>query len=329
MKFPSFFKSVCMAAAVTALSVSGVPAQEVDYNEDQYNAYTEAINESDPLAKEQKIIAFVKENPSLSLVTYALNNYVQLMDRYRKEGQSDRVFEAGEKLLELRPDNIGAQFMTAEAAYALKKYDKAVEYGEEVYASNPTTGFAYLLAISHQQLGNEGKFIDYGTKVVNETDPAEYTPGHFQILTGLRAHYARQKRWQEASKFAARILEGFEKANIPEGWDEYIRGEKTVSYASMGQAAYQKDHWSGVISNYQNVLRNARQGDLRAEAYYYIGVAHWKLSRLDPAMEAFARGSGQRGPLSDACQKYLETLYKSTHNGSLAGLEEFKARVSG
>ena len=67
---------------------------------------------------------------------------------------------------------------------------------------------------------------------------------------------------------------------------------------------------------------------MAAEAYYYIGMARWKQNRIDDAMTAFAKGAGQRrAPHARPCREHLETLYKSTHNDSLAGIEEFMSRA--
>ncbi len=328
MKFRGIFKCLCVLALV--VSARAVMAQELDYDEEQYNAYLNAINTDDPIARENAILEFVKANPKISLVNFAINTYIQAMDEDRKKGLSDRVFEAGEKLLKVQPDNISAQYYTAEAAYALMKYQPAVTYGEKVYASNPTPGFAYLLALSYQQLGNEAKFVEYGRKVAEETPVKDYTPGHFQILTSLRATYTREEKWDEASKYSQKVLSGFDAANIPAGWDEYMRREKSVSYAVLGRAANYKDDWASVISNFGKVIGLTNNPELVAEAYYFIGLGNWKLSKLDPAMVAFAKCSAQRGTThADPCQKYLETLYRSTHNDSLAGLDEFKERATG
>lgn len=328
MKLHGFYKCLC-ALALVATSGAAM-AQELDYDEEQYNQYLNAINTEDPVAREDAILAFAKANPKISLVTYAINNYVQAMDEDRKKGLTDRVFEAGVKLLNFQPENVSAQYFTAEAAYALMKYQEAVTYGEKVYASNPTPGFAYLLALSYQQLGNEAKFIEYGAKVAADTAVKDYTPGHFQIMTSLRAIYTREKKWDEASKYAHKVLSGFESAKIPDGWDEYMRREKGVSYAVLGQAANAKDDWSSVLSNYGKALSLASNKELIAESHYYIGVANWKSNNITPAMEGLAKCAVLPGtPYTDLCEKYLETLYRSTHNDSLAGLDEFKQRVAG
>ena len=58
-------------------------------------------------------------------------------------------------------------------------------------------------------------------------------------------------------------------------------------------------------------------------------MGRWQQNRIDDAMKAFARGSVQRrAPHSKHCRKHLEQLYKSTHNDSLAGIEEFVERVN-
>jgi hypothetical protein len=53
------------------------------------------------------------------------------------------------------------------------------------------------------------------------------------------------------------------------------------------------------------------------------------MEQIDSAMEAFARGSKMTGtPYAEPCRNELEKLYKATHNGSLAGLEEYLDRFS-
>ena len=61
-----------------------------------------------------------------------------------------------------------------------------------------------------------------------------------------------------------------------------------------------------------------------AEGYFYTGVARWNRELIDAAMESFAKGSFLQGtPHAEPCRKELEKLYKATHNGSLAGFEEY------
>ena len=58
-------------------------------------------------------------------------------------------------------------------------------------------------------------------------------------------------------------------------------------------------------------------------------MANWRQQKSDDAMQALAKGSVQRGaPHAEQCRHYLELLYRSTHNDSLAGIDEFVDRVT-
>ncbi|MFQ5738557.1 MAG: tetratricopeptide repeat protein [Acidobacteriota bacterium] len=319
--------SLLLLAALT--SVEAMAQEAPDYNQDQYDAYNKAVNEPDLSVREKAILDFAEANPGLSLVKYAVANYVQLMQEYQKQGKPARVFGAGQKLLEIRPDNTNAQYMTAVSAFQVQKFSDAAKYGEQVYPTNSTAGLAYVLALTYQKLNNQSKFIHYGEKACAELEPKDC----FQISSGLRGAFAAKEQWSRAAKYSRSTIDGLDAIQKPSGssereWRDYVSREKGLSYAVLGRAAVEKENWSGAVSNYQTAIKMYREPKLRAEAYYYIGLGRWKQNRLEPAMEAFAKGSLQRNaPHADPCRKYLETLYRSTHNGSTAGLDEFLRRV--
>ena len=91
----------------------------------------------------------------------------------------------------------------------------------------------------------------------------------------------------------------------------------------------ERENWDTAIANYQKVISLSTDPSAKAEAYYYTGMGRWDQRQMDSAMDAFAKGAVQKdAPHAQHCRQYLETLYKSTHNGSLAGLEEFIIRVT-
>mgnify|MGYP006966886730 CR=1 FL=1 len=59
-------------------------------------------------------------------------------------------------------------------------------------------------------------------------------------------------------------------------------------------------------------------------------MARWDQRQMESAMDAFAKGSVQKdAPHAEHCRQYLGTRDRSTHNDSLAGIDEFVARVAG
>ena len=97
----------------------------------------------------------------------------------------------------------------------------------------------------------------------------------------------------------------------------------------IGRSSAERKNWNTAISNYEKVLNLSTDPAAKAEAYYYTGMGRWDQREMSSAMDAFANGSVQKdAPHAEHCRQYLETLYKSTHNDSLAGIDEFVARVA-
>ena len=188
-------------------------------------AYESAVN-ADPAKREGAIVAFIEANPRSALVEYAIGSYLQLMQEYQNQGQSRKVFSAGEKLLSLRPDELNTLHMTAIAAYQLQRFDIATVYGEKVYAQKPNAGLAFVLASSYGQLKNEEGQLEYGETACSELAPKDC----YQILSALAKLYADRSQWVKAIQYTERAIEGLEVAERPpqtsrSDWDNYVNSE--------------------------------------------------------------------------------------------------------
>ena len=322
----SFWKRAFPPLLVLFVAHTVVVAQ---YTTQEYAAYETAIN-ADPASREGAIIEFIETNPRSTLVEYAIGSYLQLMQEYQNQGQSRKVFDAGEKLLALKPDELNTLYMTAISAYQLQQFNTATTYGEKVYLEKPNAGLAFVLASSYGQLKNEDKQLEYGNKACSELVPKDC----YQILSALAKIYAGRKEWSKASEYAERATEGLDAAERPPQspeaeWNDYLNTERATAYTIVGREAAERNSWSSAISSYAKVLKLSKDPALKGEAYYYTGMGQWDQKQMDSAMQAFANGSVQRdAPHAKHCRQYLETLYKSSHNGSLAGLEEFVERVT-
>ena len=326
MSARSFWKRAFAPFLVLAVAHTVGLAQ---YTTQEYAAYESAIN-ADPAKREDAIIEFIETNPRSTLVEYATSSYLQLMQEYQNQGEIQKVLSAGEKFVSIRPDNFQTLFMTGYAAFSLRQFEKATKYAENAYAQNPDGGIAFILAMSYLSLKNDDKVIEYEEKACAESAPPECV----QLFGPLSRIYFGRKQWIEAAQYAKRSIEALDAAERPaqspeREWNEYITKQKAAAYAIIGREAAERKSWEAVISNYGNVLRISEDSALNSEAYYYTGRGQWEQKQMDSAMEAFAKGSIQRGaPHAKHCRQYLETLYKSSHNGSLAGLEEFVERVT-
>ena len=241
------------------------------------------------------------------------------------------MVSAGEKLLGVVPEDLTAQHLTALAAYQLQDFDKVTSYGEIVYAAKPDTQMAFFLANSFAQLDNQDKQIEYGDKACAELAPKDC----FEIFNQVSRIYFGRKEWAQAAQYAEKAVEGLDTAEQPgqmsdSEWKTYLSAEKGTLYTVIGRSAAELKNWNTAITNYQKVINITKDSAAKAEAYYYTGMGRWDQSQMDSAMDAFAKGSVQKdAPHAEHCRQHLETLYKSTHNDSLAGLEEFIARVVG
>jgi len=157
----------------------------------------------------------------------------------------------------------------------------------------------------------------------------------FQIFSQIGKIFAGRKEWAKAAQYAEKAVEGLDTAGKPgqmsdSEWKSYLDTERATAFTVLGRSAAERKSWNDAISNYQKVINLSTNPAAKAEAYYYTGMGRWDQKQMDTAMKAFAKGSVQKdAPHAEHCRQYLETLYKSTHNDSLAGIDEFIARVSG
>ena len=336
MRRNPFYKGAFLWLLNVAL-LQGVPLataagqKDFKYTPKEYDAFTKAVNQSNPAEKTNAIVACLKTYPKSALTDYAVSNYLVVMQQYRDQGKAGEVATAGKKILAHQPDNLDALLMTSEASFQTGQYSDAVRYGEKAYAKKAHPPLADMLARAYLQLKNEKKVIFYGEKACAKLKPQDC----YQVLGELTRIFAEKKQWSKAAPYAEKTIAGFDAAQKPAQtsqteWNKYVTRRKALSYMVLGRYAAEKGRWSTARSNYQKAIRIYPNPPYKGEAYYYSGIGHWKGDRIDPAMKAFAMGSVQKGaPHARECRKQLEKLYKSTHNDSLAGIDEFVQRATG
>jgi tetratricopeptide (TPR) repeat protein len=311
------------------------PAQEeqtqdddVRYTPEEYTAYQAAVEEPDLSKREDAILAFAQTNPKSSLVEYALGEYQQMLVEHQKNNDMQKLATAGEKLLAIRPDNIPVTYLTGLGQFQTKQYAKAVPNLEKVYEKQPEPSVAFMLAMAYgsEGLKNDDKFIQWGQIACSQFEPKDC----YQILGELTRIAADRKQWDKAADFSKQKLQALEAMTKPENvpsaeWEDYVARERAIAYAAQGRAAFEKENMAGTLDFYGRALKTYKKlPALNGEAYYHMGLAHWKNAKMEAAMTAFAKGSVQKdAPHQKPNRDQLEFLYKSTHNGSLAGIEDF------
>ena len=311
------------------LLLSGGLAFAQDYTIEEYNEYQKSMEDG-----EDAIIAFIKAHPKSSLKQYAIDGYAKLLSGYVEQGQHAKAAAEGEKFLDaVDPENPAVLYLTAWSSYFSQQYDKAIKYGEKVYVSKPDDQqIVMILARSYNSSGNPAKAIEFGEKYCPSVAPEQC----YDLLPTMMKYYAQNKDWAKAEKYADLNIKALDKAPRPDpvseaDWLSFVNEEKSVAYTVMGHQAYETKKWANVQRDYQSALKLAPKNKARAaEAHYFIGMSHWNQERFDPAMQSFAKCTVLKGTdYADPCRKQLEKLYRATHNGSLAGFDEFLERASG
>jgi tetratricopeptide (TPR) repeat protein len=323
--FKSGMGWMCLVAVF--LLLGGLSLYGQDYTIEEYNEFQKAVEEG-----EDSIIQFVKAHPESSLVQYAVGGYLQRIQGYVDQGQHREAVVAGEKFLEqIDPDRFEVLYLVTWSSFYSQQYDKAAKYGEQVRAFQADAPqILPILARAFLQGGNTEKAILYGEKYCADVAPMDC----YDLLPTITRHHADKRDWDSAARFARLTVEAFEAVERPaqvseQDWTSFVNEEKSVAHAIMGRQAFESKRWNAVETHFDASRRLTPRNRARsAEGYYYIGMARWNQDKIRPAKESFARGSLIPGTdHTDPCRRQLERLYRATHNGSLAGIEEFLERL--
>jgi tetratricopeptide (TPR) repeat protein len=311
---------------VLFLAGSAMMAQEAQYTPAEYNEYQKAINEG-----EDAIIDWISTHPDSALMQYAHGEYQKLVKGYVDAGKHKETVNAAEKYLQnIDADAFEMVFLAAWSSFYSDQYEKATVYSEKAFQLKPDAPqlehFIPILARSYAKLGNIEKSLLYTEKYCGSVEPKDC----YDLLPGVVRHYAEAKDWKSAAKYAEKTIEAFDTIEIPATvaqaeWESFVNEEKSVCHAVLGRNAAEQKRWSTTEKHYTESRRfNPKNRARSAEGYFYIGVARWNREMIDAAMASFAKGSFLQGtPHSEPCKVELEKLYKATHNGSLAGFEEY------
>src|SRR5450755_4685749 len=132
---------------VQHLAAQAAPAAQKPQIKDpaEYNAYVNAVQQSDPAAKAAAIEAFVQTYPNTVMKEDAL---VQLMGAYQQAGNASKTIDTASRILQANPNNIRALALLSYyyrslcaqgGADAPKNCDLASQYGQKGLDALPNT----------------------------------------------------------------------------------------------------------------------------------------------------------------------------------------------
>jgi tetratricopeptide (TPR) repeat protein len=301
--------------ACLVLTPSLVQAQE--YTEEEYQAYEAIRAEKDANKKVDMIVAFVKQQPKSALKEHVVNEYQTIIVGLQNDKNWAQTISMGRRFLNVVPDD-SFTFSALAAAYSATNDTKGfATFGEKAYASKPSAALALAVAKAYLSLGNDAKFLQWGQRTIAQD------PDNVEILDEMTRKYLARQDMANAVKYSKMTLKALPNAKKPDNvkeqdWKNNLNMQYATAYYAIGTDAYQKQNYSGAISNLDKAVKYYKRNDY---AYYFLGVSYWQMNKLQSAMLNFAKAYVLKGSVASEAKKHLEELWKNSHRGSLSGIE--------
>ena len=298
-----------------------VKAQE--YTEEEYQAYQAISAEKDSGKKMDLILAFLKERPESELKKYVVNEYQTIVAGLQKEKKWTEIIALGRRFLAVVPDDDWSFSALAAAYQATNDMKGFATFGEKAYASKPSAALALAIAKAYLSSGNDAKFLQWGQRVIKQD------PDNIDILDQMTRKYLGRQDMANAVKYSKLTLKALPNAKKPDSmterdWKNLVNTQYAAAYYAIGTDAWQKQNYSSAISNLDNAVKYQKRNDY---AYYYLGISYWQMNKLEAAMLNFAKAYQLKGAVAAESKKHLEELWKSSHRGSLTGVERVMQRA--
>jgi tetratricopeptide (TPR) repeat protein len=326
MKSPSvsyFSKTLLSTLFVVYLVCTPNLMRAQDYTEEEYKAYQDIQAEKNDVKKTDMIVKFLRDNPKTALRKHVTAEFQKVLVSLQKEKKWSEVISLGHKFLDVAP-NDDFTVTTLAAAYSATNNTKGfATFGEKAYASRPSPQLAFAIAKAYQSLGNDAKFLQWGEKTLAGD------PENVEMLAEMTRRSLAARRTAEAVKYAKMCLKALPNAKKPEStdqqtWKNTLDATYATAYGTIGAAAYQNRNYAQAISNLDNAVKYFKRNEI---AYYYLGMSYWQQNKLEAAMLNFAKAYILRGSTANSAKQYLDQLWKSSHRGSLAGVDRVIERA--
>ncbi|MEJ2247293.1 MAG: hypothetical protein P8Y80_14635, partial [Acidobacteriota bacterium] len=324
-------------ASAFALFQEEVEAQtEEEYEAymEQYNAYTAATEEPDPLKRGDMLIEFLEKYPnSKDFESYVVDAYNQLFFSCVQDEKYQELEVLSEKWLERNPDDLRTLGFAASAAIKLKDNEKSLKYLQKIYEKEPTVDRALLIAQIYDEMGNFEKYVEWCEIVFTYPEySVDYT-----LRFNLVQRYLDKKDIAKASSYAEQTLKALDAAEKPDAeTQKKFRQIRRSCYHLIGLKLYEEGKYQEAVASFKNALKNEKYQD----GFYYIGQCYWRLSEAEKthdkvvadelaekAHDYFAAAEMMGGELTEKAKKYKEDLYKGIHSGNLTGIDKVHKRA--
>lgn len=275
------------------------PVEELAQDPAEREDFSRIEQSEDPSQRTGLIEAFVQK--------YSESNYLGRVHHmatldYRRLNQPEKMFEHGQKTLQHSPDNIPILTLMALAYSDREDPDRSIQ-------------------LATRSLGLLQKIVRPANTDQQQWE-AEYRRYMAQSLAGLgHAYLVKYELERTASKEASPPEES---PTSRAGAETDPARPKSPSTAAARGARLATLH---LARAYGYLTKSLNEEPRSQFVHFQLGVVSTRLKRLPQAMNAFARASLLDGGYREISRRNLESLYRTTHQNSLDGLQELLAQA--
>lgn len=267
------------------------PAEQEDFHQIKQSG--------DPTQRTFLIEAFVQKYPESKFLGQA--HHMATLD-YRSLSQAEKMFEHGQKTLRQSPANIP---------------------------------ILALMALAHSDKGDPDRSVQLATRALGllqkivrpaNTDQqqweAEYRRYMAQSLAGLgHAYLVKFEMERQVPKEASPPAESSADPAGAKTDPEQPKNPKTGTAGSSRLATI------NLARAYGYLTKSLNEEPRSQFVHFQLGVVSTRLKRFPQAINAFARASLLEGGYREISRRNLESLYRTTHQNSLDGLQDLLAQA--
>lgn len=275
------------------------PVEELAQDPAEREEFLQLQQIGEPAQRTALIETFVQKYPESNYLGQA--HHMATMD-YRSLNQVEKMFEHGQETLRRSPDNI------------------------------PVLA---LMALAHSDRGDPDRSVQLATRALGllqkivrpaNTDPqqweVEYRQYMAQSLAGLgHAYLVKYELEREASKT---VSPPEERSPNPTGAETDPAQPKSPGTATAGSSRLATLH---LARAYGYLTKSLNEEPRSQFVQFQLGVVSTRLRRFPQAINAFARASLLEGGYREISRRNLESLYRTTHQDSLDGLQDLLAQA--
>jgi len=303
---------------------------EEEMTEEEYEAYMAeyalweaADKEPDAVKSGALLIEFIQKHAGSSLVRYAENSYMQLLNKCVEGKKFSELETLAEQWNAFKPGNETIVNMIAASAKELKHTEKYLPILEDMYKKTPQFSIAEELAMNYKDLKNDAKYIEWTEIILKSPEGSSDFLRHYELFR----YYSDKKDSAKTMQYAQSTLKTIDQTkNPPADVAKIIPEIRHELNHYIGASYYSDKKYNDAITYLMRALRDKKYSN----GYYLIGNCLWEQKKILNARMAFAKAqlfgeSAQAGAedktIAPRAKERMEQLHRALHNDTLTGIQ--------